>query len=283
MRFIIYSKALYANWVYYSPDRIAFDAGEGISTILGNKVFAIEKIFLSHGHADHITGLVGLINIRNTGMGDTEKPLTIYYPEGNWRIGELINYIKKTNRRLQYALDWVPISADARIKIFSGQCDRYIQSFTTQHTEGEVSLGYTVIEERKRLQEAYRDLPQEKIVELVRAGKRDEITEIYAKKLFAYGGDSTPLDPDDVREVDILCHDTTFLIDEEREDFKHATLSEALEVALRAQVQEALFAFHISSRYKQTLSELEAKLQEEHPQLPFKVIFIPPGRIFRYE
>jgi ribonuclease Z len=283
VRFIIYSKALYANWVYYSPDRIAFDAGEGISTILGNKVFALEKIFLSHGHADHITGLVGLINIRNTGMGDTEKPLTVYYPEGNWRVGELINYIKKTNRRLQYALDWVPISADARVKIFSGQCDRYIQSFTTQHTEGEVSLGYTVIEERKRLQEAYRDLSQEKIVELVRAGKRDEITEIYAKKLFAYGGDSTPLDPDDVREVDILCHDTTFLIDEEREDFKHATLSEALEVALRAQVQEALFAFHISSRYKQTLSELEAKLQEEHPHLPFKVIFIPPGRIFRYE
>lgn len=283
MRFIIYSKALYANWVYYSPDRIAFDAGEGISAILGNKVFAIEKIFLSHGHADHITGLVGLINIRNTGMGDTEKPLIVYYPEGNWRIGELLNYITKTNRRLQYALEWVPLSAGARVKIFSGQCDRHIQTFATAHTEGEISLGYTVVEERKRLKEPYRHLSQAEIVTLVRQGKKDEITEVYPKKLFAYGGDSTPLDPDDVRETDILCHDTTFLIDAEREDFKHATLSEALEVALRAQIKEALFAFHISSRYKQTLSELQAKLKDEHPQLPFKVILIPPGRIFRYE
>ncbi len=283
MRFIIYSKALYANWVYYSPDRIAFDAGEGISAILGNKVFAIEKIFLSHGHADHITGLVGLINIRNTGMGDTEKPLIVYYPEGNWRVGELMGYIKKTNPRLQYALEWVPLSDGARVKIFSGQCDRYIQAFATVHTAGEISLGYTVVEERKRLKEPYRDLPQAEIVTLVRQGKKDAITEVYPKKLFAYGGDSVPLNPDDVRETDILCHDTTFLVDEEREDFKHATLSEALEVALRAQVQEALFAFHISSRYKQTLGELEAKLKDEHPQLPFKVILIPPGRVFRYE
>lgn len=283
MRFIIYSKALYANWIYYSPDRIAFDAGEGISTILGNKVFAIEKVFLSHGHADHITGLVGLINIRNSGMGDTEKPLTIYYPAGNWRISELMHYIRKTNRRLHYPLEWTPLAADARVQIFSGQCDRYLETFPTMHTSGEISLGYNIIEERKRLKEPYRELSQPEIVALVRQGQKDEITEVYPKKLFSYGGDSVPLNPDDVRETDILCHDATFLVDAEREDFKHATLSEALEVALRAQVQEAFFAFHISSRYKNNLREIEARLKSEHPQMPFKVIFISPGKVFRYE
>jgi ribonuclease Z len=283
MRLLIYSKALYASWVYYSPDRIAFDAGEGISTILGNKVFAIEKIFLSHGHADHITGLIGLINIRNSGMGDTEKPLTVYYPEGNWRVAELIKYIEKTNRRLQYPLEWVPIAAGARIPLFAGQCDRYMEAFPTVHSPNEPSLGYNIIERRKRLKARYRDLSQEEILELVQAGRREEISEGYEKRLFSYGGDSVALNPDDVQGTDILCHDCTFLTEEEREDYKHATLSEALEVALRAQVQEVFFAMHISSRYKQRLKEIEERLLREHPKLPFKVIFVPPGKLFRYE
>lgn len=283
MRFIIYSKALYSSWVYYSPDRLAFDAGEGISTILGNKVFALEKIFLSHGHADHITGLIGLINIRNSGMGDTEKPLTIYYPQDNWRVLELISYIKKTNRRLKYRLEWVPLKIGDRVEVFSGQCPRYVEAFKTVHSENEVSLGYNIIEHRKRLKPEYRDLPQEEIVKLVMAGKREEISETYEKKLVSYGGDSLALDPRDVAGTDILLHDCTFLTEEEREDYKHATLSEALEVALRAQVHEALIALHISSRYKQKLKEIEEQLLHEHPQLPFKVLFVPPGKLFRYE
>ncbi len=282
MRFLIYSKALYSTWVYYSPDRIAFDAGEGISTILGNKVFAIERIFLSHGHADHITGLIGLINIRNSGMGDTEKPLTIYYPEGNWRVLELISYIKKTNRRLQYRLEWVPLSIGDRVEVFSGQCPRYVEAFKTVHADNEISLGYTIIEQRRRLKPHYRDLPQEEILKLVQADKRDEISEIYLKKLVSYGGDSVALDPRDILETDILLHDCTFLTEEEREDFKHATLSEALEVALRAHVQEAFFAMHISSRYQQKLKEIEGQLMREHPKWPFKVVFVPPGKLFRY-
>jgi ribonuclease Z len=282
MRFLIYSKALYSSWVYYSPDRLAFDAGEGISTILGNKVFAIERIFLSHGHADHITGLIGLINIRNSGMGDTEKPLTIYYPEGNWRVLELISYIKRTNRRLKYRLEWVPLRIGDRVEVFCGQCDRYVEAFKTVHSDNETSLGYNIIERRKRLKPEYRDLPQEEILKLVHAGKREEISETYLKKLVSYGGDSIALDPADVFETDILIHDCTFLTEEEREDYKHATLSEALEVALRAQVQEALLAVHISSRYKQQLKEIEERLLREHPTLPFKVIFVPPGKLFRY-
>jgi quercetin dioxygenase-like cupin family protein len=31
MRLIIYSKGLYSTWMYYAPDRIAFDAGEELS------------------------------------------------------------------------------------------------------------------------------------------------------------------------------------------------------------------------------------------------------------
>ncbi len=283
MRIIMFSKALYSNWIYYSPDRLLFDAGEGVSSVLGNKAFAIERVFLSHGHADHITGLVGFINIRNSGMGDTEKPLYIYYPKGNWRISELMNFIHRTNRSLHYHLEWVPLDAGQRIALFEGQNERYLETFPTVHSGGEISLGFNVVEVRTRLKPEFRDLPQPEIVSLVREGKKEAMSERYPKKLFSYGGDSIPLDPKAIEGTDILCHDSTFLDEAEREAYKHATFSEALEVALRGHVQEAFFAMHISTRYKRDLDKAQEQLQKEHPKLPFKVILVPPGRVFTYE
>jgi ribonuclease Z len=281
MKLIAYSKALYSTWVYYSPDRILFDAGEGVSPILGNKSFAIRHIFLSHGHADHISGLIGLINIRNNAMGDREKPLTIYYPRGNWRVSELMGYLWRTNRHLRYELEWVPLSDGERVQVFRGQKDRYVEAFKTVHSQDEHSLGYNVIERRERLKREYRELPQEEIVRLIREGKRDEILEEYDKKLLSYGGDSIPLDPQRVRETDLLLHDVTFLNEEDRKEYKHATLEEALQVAREAQVQQELMAIHISSRYKFKLREAEEELRRLG--LPFKVILVPPGKVFTRE
>ena len=93
MRLLMYSKALYSTWIYYSADRILFDAGEGASSILGNKAFAIRRIFLSHGHADHISGLIGLVNIMNNAIGYKEKQMAIYYPKDNFLITEMMRFI----------------------------------------------------------------------------------------------------------------------------------------------------------------------------------------------
>ena len=49
-----YSKAMYSTWFYYKPARLLFDAGEGVASALGNFIFGIERIFISHGHHDHI-------------------------------------------------------------------------------------------------------------------------------------------------------------------------------------------------------------------------------------
>ena len=281
MKLLIYSKGLYATWLYYAPDRIAFDAGEGISSILGNKAFAIQHVFLSHGHADHITGLVGLINIRNSGMGDTEKPLNIYYPKKNWRIQELIAYISKTNGRLSYELQWIPVESDQKIALFEGQLDRYAQAYETKHSRSEVSLGYNVIEDRRRLKPEYVDVNPEEIQKLVKEGGREAITETYPQILFSYSGDCAPLDPDVVRDTEILCHEATFLDGADRENFNHSTLEEAIDVAEKAGTKRELYAFHVSSRYR---AELE-KYQEQVDALktPFKIHLVPPGKICRYE
>lgn len=281
MRLIVYSKGLYSTWLYYAPDRIAFDAGEGISSILGNKCFAIQHVFLSHGHADHISGLIGLINIRNSGMGDTEKPLTIYYPKDNWRILELIAYIARTNSKLRYDLAWIPLEPGDRVDLFQGQNPRYIEAFRTQHTRSELSLGYNIVEVRRRLKEEYQGLPQEEIARLVREKGREALTTTYPQKLFSYGGDSAPIDPQLVEGTEVLCHEATFLNPADRENPTHSTLEEALEVAQQAGVKRELFVIHISSRYRRELPKVEEELKAL--DLGFRVILVPPGRVCRYD
>ncbi len=279
MKLLIYSKALYSSWVYYSADRILFDAGEGASSILGNKAFAIRRIFLSHGHADHIAGLVCLINIRNNGMGDKEKELTVYYPKSNYLISEMINFISRTNRRLSYSLEWVPLEAGDRIQLITGQLPRYIEAFPTVHVPSETSLGYNVVEVRHRLKPEFAGASQKDIIAVIKERGREAISETYDQRLFSYGGDSVQIKPAYVQGTEILCHDTTFLAEEDRKEYKHATLAEAIATARLAGVKKELICFHISSRYKDKVKEIVAA-SGRYDGLDFKVTLVPPGRVF---
>jgi ribonuclease Z len=279
MRLLMYSKALYSTWIYYNADRILFDAGEGASSILGNKAFAVRHVFLSHGHADHIGGLIGLVNIRNNAMGDKEKELTVHYPKGNYLVTEMMNFIARTNRRLSYSLEWVPLQPGDRIELLAGQLPRYVEAFPTVHVHNEVSLGYNVVEVRHRLKPGLAGAPQEEIIARVKAEGKESITEYYDQKLFSYGGDSVALKPAYVADTEVLCHDTTFLDEEDRKEYKHATLSEAIACAREARVKKELFCFHISSRYSTRLREIEAA-SGRYDGLDFKVTLVPPGRIY---
>lgn len=279
MRLLMYSKALYSTWIYYSADRILFDAGEGASSILGNKAFAVRHVFLSHGHADHIGGLIGLVNIRNNAMGDKEKELTVHYPKGNYLVTEMMNFIARTNRRLSYSLEWVPLEPGDRIELLAGQLPRYVEAFPTVHVHNEVSLGYNVVEVRHRLKPELAGAPQKEIVARVKAEGKESITEYYDQKLFSYGGDSVAIKPAYVADTEVLCHDTTFLDEEDRKEYKHATLSEAIACAREARVKKELLCFHISSRYKTKLREIEAA-SGLYDGLDFKVTLVPPGRIY---
>ena len=283
MKILAYSKALYSSWLYYSPDRILFDAGESVSSIMGNKSFAVEKVFLSHGHTDHIAGLVSLVNIRNNAMGDKQKPLTVYYPRNNFHISELINYLSRTNNNVRYPLKWVPVEEGEEFQVHGEEGSRnprFVSAFSTEHSRNEVSLGYNIIEERQRLKEDYSDLDQEQIKELAQEEGRNGLMETYRQKIFTYGGDSVPLDPRKIEGTEVLCHDCTFLEEEDRKMYKHATLEEAIKVAKEAGVEKKFLGIHISSRYKDRIRELKKEVVDsENP--PFEVELIPPGRIYK--
>ena len=283
MKILSYSKALYSSWLYYSPDRLLFDAGESVSSIMGNKSFAIEKVFLSHGHTDHIAGLVSLINIRNNAMGDKQKPLTIYYPRNNYHISELMNYLSRTNHDVRYPLEWIPLEPEDEVQLHGedgSRNPRFMRAFSTEHSQTEISLGYNIVEERQHLKPEYRELSQEEIKETAREEGRDRLVETYRQKIFTYGGDSVPLDPDKIRDTEVLCHDCTFLDEEDRKMYKHASLREAIAVGKEAGVKDRLLGIHVSSRYKGEVEEIRDELvAEEEPS--FEVKIIQPGRIYR--
>jgi len=282
MKILAYSKALYSSWLYYSPDRILFDAGESVSSIMGNKSFAVEKVFLSHGHTDHIAGLVSLVNIRNNAMGDKKKPLTIYYPRNNFHISELMNYLSRTNNNVRYPLKWEPIEEGDVVQVYGedgARNPRFVNAFSTEHSRSEISLGYNVIEERQRLKEKYRGLSQEEIKDIAEKEGRGGLVENYRQKIFTYGGDSVPLDPKKIEGTEVLCHDCTFLEEEDRKMYKHATLEETIKVGKEAGVEKKFIGIHISSRYKNSINELKEKVMDsEDPS--FRVELIPPGRIY---
>ncbi len=237
-----YSKGLYSNWYFYAPDRVMFDCGEGAALYLRAGIFAIEKIFLSHGHIDHITGLPLLISLRQSTKGDNAKPLKIYYP----RRDRSIALIRETVDRMmgsyvKYPLEWIPIEAGDRIELRKG---RVCEAIEVVHPCDQ-PLGYRIIESRKRLKEVHVGKPGPEIA----AMPEDEKFDYYDAKRFCYSGDTMPIDPREFEDADILIHDATFLTADDREGPTHCTLQEVFDLAREARVKRLILA-HISPRYE---------------------------------
>lgn len=89
------------------------------------------------------------------------------------------------------------------------------------------------------------------------------------------------MNPDAVRGTEVLLHEATFLADEDRKEYKHATVWEAIEVAQKAGVEKELIIFHLSSRYRGDLDGLAREIEKKG--LPFKVRLIPPGELVEIE
>ncbi len=270
-----FSRALFSTWLYHKRFNILFDCGEGVSTALQNRVFGIRRIFLSHGHADHIAGLVNLLNIRNLGAGDQTAPLHIYYPNNNKLLEYMIDYLTRTQKDLSFPLNWIPIEAGETLKLEDQKGYIYIKTFETKHSQRQLSLGYNIYETRRRLKPEYVGLSQFQLNKIIREKGKDEIAEDFDKIIFSYGGDSRPINPSDIKESLFLCHEATYICkeDDERNFQQHSFLEEALIVAKEAKVGNLLL-IHSSLRYNleeyfEAINELKQKLD-----IDFKVILL---------
>lgn len=119
---------------------LLFDCGEGTQVSLKKlnlKWKKIDSIFISHMHADHVTGLPGILMLSS--QVDRTEPLTIYGPA---RIKEYID----ENRRIldmfiNYEIQVVVVDGPGRILEHP---DYHVEAFPLLHTK--TCYGYSIIE-----------------------------------------------------------------------------------------------------------------------------------------
>lgn len=278
-----HSKALYSTWLFYRPDHLLVDCGEGAATTLGNGGYAIERVLLTHGHIDHIAGLPPLIWSRASGMGDNEKPLQIYFPRGDHYILDMREYIHKAKARLPFELSWIEIEAGTTIPLPATENSRHArraQTFATKHMKNGISLGYQIMETRRRLKSEYSNLAQEELRTLAQRG--ENLSEDYDAILCAFGGDGLPLNPNDVRNAEILFHEATLIDGSDRKHQLHSTLDEAVQVAHEAEVK-TLVLHHVSGRYRKSEIETAARESMAKHQLQSDVWCLFRDRLWKIE
>ncbi|MEO6907493.1 MAG: MBL fold metallo-hydrolase [Abditibacteriaceae bacterium] len=277
--FIGFSKALYSTWVFYKPDHLLFDCGEGTATALGNGGYGIEKVLLTHGHMDHIAGLPVLLGSRAAGMGDPQKPLQIYYPHDDRFVLQMQEYISQSFRNLPFDLEWIALDEGAQIPL---RGKRYLETFRTQHIKNQLSLGYRLMEKRHRIKSTFTHLSQEDIAKIARDNGKEAVAALsenyYAKELLV-GGDGLPLEVNDISDAEILFHEATLIGEEERTGQMHSTLDEAIRIASAANVK-SLVLYHISGRYRATEIKNAVLTARERHNVAFPIWTLHHNRFF---
>lgn len=261
-------------------DLFLFDGGEGTQVSLRRlnlKWKKIDAIFVSHTHADHVTGLPGILML--SAQVDRTEPLYIYGPP------KIREYIETSRRVLDMYINYpiVVKEIEAPCVVHSGK-DFYIRAFPLDHTK--TCVGYT-LEELDRPGEFNPQKARELGVpcgplwsqlqagfevkaadgstvrpEQVLGGKR-------SGRKFSYVTDTLfrPSITDEVRGSDLLVCEGMFenaLIDQAREK-KHMTAAQAAVIARDAGVRR-MCMIHYSPRY--TDRELGVLLDEAREIFP---------------
>jgi len=124
-------------------DLFLFDCGEGTQVslrMLNLRWKKINAIFISHTHADHVTGLPGILMLSS--QVDREEPLYIIGPP------KLREYVEENRRVLDMYINYEIIVREIQEPgvVFEG--DGYqIEAFRLQHTKP--CFGYNVVEDER--------------------------------------------------------------------------------------------------------------------------------------
>ena len=255
-------------------DLFLFDGGEGTQVSLRRlnlKWKKIDAIFVSHTHADHVTGLPGILML--SAQVDRTEPLYIYGPP------KIKEYIESSRKVLDMYINYPIVVQEitAPCVVHSGK-DFYIRAFPLDHTK--TCVGYT-LEELDRPGEFNPDKARELKVPVgplwsqlqngfeVKNSEGETVKpeQVLGKKRsgrkFSFVTDTLFKRSiiDEVRGSDLLVCEGMFeeaLIDQAKEK-KHMTASQAATIAKEADVKR-MCMIHYSPRY--TDKELHILLEE---------------------
>ncbi|MHB9292615.1 putative ribonuclease Z [Hollandina sp. SP2] len=258
-------------------DLFLFDGGEGTQVSLRRLNLRWKKIsviFISHTHADHVTGIPGLLMLSS--QVDREDPLYIIGPP---RIAEYI----ETNRRVldMYINYEILVREITEPGIVYTGADFHVRAFPLRHTKP--CFGY-ILEENPRPGEFHpeqalaRGVPRGPCWSQLQAGKTVQAadgTEVHPEEVmgpirsgrkFSFVTDTLPFYEiaQEVAGSDLFVCEGMFEagLEESAREKKHMTAEQAAQIAAAAQVKK-LALIHYSPRYteynlKQLLKEAQA-------------------------
>lgn len=256
-----------------------FDCGEGTQVslkMLNLHWKKISSIFITHMHADHVTGLPGLLMLSS--QVERNDPLYIYGPP------KLQEYIDENRRILDMYINYEIIIKTVSSGVFI-DCPEYsVEAVPLLHTKP--CFGY-VFKEKDRKGEFYPDKARELGIPMGRLwgtlqngssirledGREIHPSEVMGKpragRKFSYITDTMYLDyiADSARDSDLLLCEGMFtndLLSDAREK-KHMTSSQAAMIAKKAHVAQ-MGLIHYSPRYSdKELKQLLAEAKEIFP------------------
>ena len=177
---------------------VCFDIGKA-----PDQIIPINHILLTHGHMDHAAGIAYYLSQRNfcgISTGTILAPKNLLPP-----MKEIINaWSRLDGNQIPANLVGVKPGDEYRIKP-----NLFTRVFPTKHSRG--SVGYTVIEKRKKLKTEYKGLTGPQIVELKKQGV--EIDYPLEIPIVTYLGDTQYVDFSQLKyiaESKILIAECTF-------------------------------------------------------------------------
>ncbi len=261
-------------------DLFLFDCGEGTQVSLRRlnlKWKKISAIFISHTHADHVTGLPGILML--TAQVDRTEPLYIYGPP------KIKEYVETSRKVLDMYINYPIVVQEitAPCVVHSGK-DFYIRAFPLEHTK--TCVGYTLEEldrpgEFNPLKAKEMGVPCGPLWSQLQKGfevsaengsivkPEDVLGPKRSGRKFSFVTDTLylPSIAEEVKGSDLLVCEGMFenaLLDQAKEK-KHMTASQAAQIAKDADVKR-MCLIHYSPRY--TDKELHVLLEEAQAVWP---------------
>lgn len=277
-------RGLPANMINYEGERILFDCGEGTQRrLMLDKmgIMKVNRIFISHWHADHFSGLLGLIQTLE--MEGREHPLYIYGPPRTEEFTERILDTGYFNRNYDIFVEDI---VEGDVIVGEGY---EVRPFEVEH--GINAFGYVFEEEdevkaNKEKMKEYGLESSPKIGDL-KDGKTiewngeeiepEQVVERVPGRKVVYSGDTDKCRNmiENAENADLLIHEATCTHDMIEDRKGHTSARQAAEIAREAGVDK-LALTHISRRYREKEGELLDEAKEVFP----KTVLAEDGKKF---
>ena len=255
--------AIYLKYQSENEYCCLFDCGEGTQKQIftsGLNFMRINDIFITHWHADHFAGLLGLIQTMN--MEQRTKPITIYAPEAEEFVPMLLN-LGYSSKDFKVIIKNVEFEGTRRQKLMETK-EFYIEAIPAKH--GIPAVAYAFVEKDRinidkdkavklglpKKGMIYRKLKEKgKISFKGKSIKLEDISKVEKGKRIVYSGDTKPCKNilTLAKDADLLIHESTFF--SEHLEGKHTTFEEAVEIAKKVKAKQTVLT-HISRRYQDT-------------------------------